>query len=136
MELDFRGIERAFKDFKGIESTTSSQLSDKEYKILVNITRGVADVLQQINSIVSLTCSAISASSNPPNSSLTVTLIVDNVDKAKQYLKEVESQVSKFKTTFKFEQQKSIITDTHKFLGNSITEIRSAFNLLHKLLFG
>lgn len=134
-ELDFKETERLFKNFKGIESTSPSQLHDKEFRTLVGISKGAADAAEQINSIVYVTCSAISASSYPLNSSAKVTSVVNSMDNAKQYLKEIESKTSEFKNSIKFDQQKKIITDMQSILGKSITEIRNTINILYQLLF-
>jgi len=134
-ELDFKQVQKQIGAF-AIESKMSEALTDNEFMKLLAIGDGVQKLLQKVRSDLPVAASAISASLLPANAGGNITSIINSLDAADSKLREAESALAGFKDAKDFSKQVGIVKDAEGKLNKGLSEIKSALDQLHVLLFG
>jgi aspartate ammonia-lyase len=133
-EFDLKEIQRKFGGFK-ILSATSDELADNELKVLLATGESVTKLIQQTITNLTMAGSAIGASGFPTDAASKITAMITQVDNARSYLEDAESDMSKFKDADKFSDQKSILETVQMKVSKILEELNNAGNQLHLLLF-
>jgi hypothetical protein len=133
-QFEQKEIERLFSTFK-FESTSSEGLADREFKMISDMKKRLANLLQQVKSNLPLVGSAVSASIFPADSAAKITQIIDGIDNGTLHLKEAESELSTYLESNDFNQQKGFLEIARDKTNNALIIVKSILNQLHLLLF-
>lgn len=133
-EFDLKEIQRQFGGFE-ISSATSDELTDKELKTLLAIGESATKLIQQVVLNLAIAGSAIAASVGSADTAGKITAMIIQVDKARNYLKDAESELSKFNDADTFSDQKSILETVRANMEKLVPELNDAMGQLHLLLF-
>lgn len=133
-EFDLKEIQRKLGGGK-ILSATSDELADSELKALLAIGESMTKLIQQVVANITMAGSATAASAFPTDAASKITTIIIQVDNARGYLEDAEADLSKFKDTDKFSDQKGILETVQTKVSKILEELNNAVNQLHLLLF-
>ena len=126
---------RQFDTFK-IESTSTASLNEKEFRIIVDLRNMISKLMEQVKFSISISCSAVSASTFPANAANIINSLMDELANADNNLIEADNKLSEFNASGTFHTQKDIIESVQNYITTASQAIRKTVEQLYLLIFG